>query len=63
MFIHAVLSFVVLTKTRLGFRFLLLFVCYEPSLCVFLSSVRFCFIVFNSDEVVPFVIENIVFCL
>lgn len=32
-------------------------------MCVFLSSVRFCFIAFNSDEVAPFVIENIVFCL
>lgn len=63
MLIHAVLSFVVLTKTRLGFCFLLLFVCYEPSLCAFLSSVRFCFIVFNSDEVAIFAIKNTVFCL
>lgn len=32
--------------------------------CVsFLSSVRFCFIVFNSDEVAPFAIKNTVFCL
>lgn len=89
MLIHAVLSFVVLTKTRLGFRFLLLFVCFHSGFSVlwclfeirsslvfccslfvmslacvpFLSSVRFCFIVFNSDEVAPFVIENIAFCL
>ena len=43
--------------------FLFLFVCYEPSLCAFLPSVRFCFIVFNSDEVATFAIKNTVFCL
>ena len=47
-FIHAVLSFVVLTKTRLGFRFLLLFVCFHSGFsvlwCLFVirSSLVFC---------------------
>lgn len=31
---HAVLSFVVLTKIRLGFRFLLLFVCFHSGFSV-----------------------------
>ena len=38
--VYAVLSFVVLTKTRLGFRFLLLFVCFHSGfsvLCVCLK--------------------------
>lgn len=58
---HAVLSFVVLTKMRLGFRFLLLFVCFHSGFsvlwCLFeiRSSLVFCFSLFvMSLACVPF---------
>lgn len=59
--IHAVLSFVVLTKIRLGFRFLLLFVCFHSGFsvlwCLFeiRSSLVFCCSLFvMSLACVPF---------